>query len=277
LLGTFGGLALATALYHVLPESALNELLLVGAFTFFLRWLGPANYGVFTLAVSGLIVFLIAATGIPPGDVIVSRGLNTAAGGILALIAYALWPTWERTQVPDAMADMLDASRLYFQALMRRFSSGGEDLEKTLDEARREWRRKRSSAEASVDRVISEPGTLDAKRASLAGMLASSHALANAMMGLEAGAIEPDVHTSSEALLIFANDVEFTLYYLAAALRGSPAASRHLPALREDHRRLIEARRNFSAQDEYFLIETDRLTISLNTLREQVMRYLGGK
>ncbi|HMJ61792.1 MAG TPA: hypothetical protein VK493_08515, partial [Bryobacteraceae bacterium] len=88
---------------------------------------------------------------------------------------------------------------------------------------------------------------------------------------------EPDVHTSSEALLIFANDVEFTLYYLAAAHRGSPAACQHLPAPREDHRRLIEAQRNFSAQDEYFLIETDRLTSSLNTLREQVMRYLGGK
>ena len=277
LLGTFGGLALATVLYHLLPESALNELLLVGVFTFFLRWLGPANYGVFTMAVSGLIVFLIAATGIPPGDVIVSRALNTAAGGILALIAYALWPTWERTQAPDAIAGMFDASRLYFHALMRRFSSDDADLEKTLDEARHEWRRKRSGAEASVDRVTSEPGTSDAKRASLTGMLASSHALMNAMMGLEAGALETDVHTSSTALETFANDVEFTLYYLAAALRGSPSASQNLPALREDHRRLIEARQNFSARDEYVLIETDRLTVSLNTLREQVMRYLGGK
>jgi uncharacterized membrane protein YccC len=275
LLGTFGGLALATVLYHLLPASALNEFLLVGAFTFFLRWLGPANYGVFTVAVSGLVVFLIAATGISPADVIVSRGLNTAAGGILALIAYALWPTWERTQVSEAMAGMFDASRLYFHALMRRFSSDDPELEKTLDEARREWRRKRSSVEASVDRVTSEPGTLDAKRASLAGMLASSHALVNAMMGLEAGAIETDVHTSSEALETFGNDVEFTLYYLAAALRGSPSASRNLPALREDHRRLVEGRRNFSEQDEYVLIETDRLTVSLNTLREQVMRYLG--
>jgi uncharacterized membrane protein YccC len=277
LLGTFGGLALATALYHLLPESALNQLLLVGVFTFFLRWLGSANYGVFTVAVSGLIVFLIAVTGIPPADVIVSRGLNTAAGGILALIAYALWPTWERTQVPDAMADMFDAKRLYFHALMRRFSSDDPDLERTLDQARREWRRKRSSVEASVDRVTSEPGTLDAKRASLTGMLASSHALMNAMMGLEAGALETDVHTSSAALETFSNDVEFTLYYLAAALRGSPAASQNLPALREDHRRLIEARQNFSPQDEYVLIETDRLTVSLNTLGEQVTRYLRSK
>jgi uncharacterized membrane protein YccC len=277
LLGTFGGLALATVLFHLVPDSAFNELLLVGGFTFFLRWLGPANYGVFTVAISGLVVFLIAATGISPADVIASRGLNTAAGGILALIAYALWPTWERTQVSDAMAAMFDASRLYFHAVMRRFSSDDPDLERSLDEARREWRRKRSSVEASVDRVLSEPGTLDTRRASLTGMLASSHALVNAMMGLEAGAMETDVHTSSEALQTFTNDVEFTLYYLAAALRGSPSAARNLPALREDHRRLVETRQNFSEQDEYVLIETDRLTVSLNTLREQVTRFLGGK
>ncbi|HEY6988653.1 MAG TPA: hypothetical protein VH369_09735, partial [Bryobacteraceae bacterium] len=175
-----------------------------------------------------------------------------------------------------AMASMFDANRLYFRAVMRRLSSDDPDLGRTLDEARREWRRKRSSAEASVDRVSAEPGMQDSRRASLAGMLASSHALVNAIMALEAGAIEADVHTSGEALETFANDVEFTLYYLAAALRGSPAASRNLPALREDHRRLVEARRNFADQDEYVSIETDRLTVSLNTLREQVTRYLGG-
>jgi len=158
---------------------------------------------------------------------------------------------------------------------MRRLSSDDPDLGRTLDEARREWRRKRSSAEASVDRVSAEPGTLDSTRASLDGMLASSHALVNAIMGLEAGTMEADVHTPGAALQTFANDVEFTLYYLAAALRGSPSASRNLPVLREDHRRLVEARRNFADQDEYIAIETDRLTVSLNTLREQVMRYLG--
>src|SRR5581483_7331572 len=102
LAGTLGGLLLATALYHVFPESALTQLFLVGIFTFMMRSIGPANYGVFSVAISGLIVFLIAATGISPREVVVQRGLNTAAGGILALIAYALWPTWERTQVSEA-------------------------------------------------------------------------------------------------------------------------------------------------------------------------------
>jgi hypothetical protein len=44
--------------------------------------------------------------------------------------------------------------------------------------------------------------------------------------------------------------------------------------LREDHRRLLEARDSFSQDDGHVLAETDRLTVSLNTLREQVMRYV---
>ena len=75
--GTFVGLLLATLAYHAFPESALTELLLVGAYTFALRSIGPANYGVFSIAVSGLIVFLIAATGIPPKEVVLERALNT--------------------------------------------------------------------------------------------------------------------------------------------------------------------------------------------------------
>ncbi|MBV8864264.1 MAG: hypothetical protein JO210_02565, partial [Acidobacteriaceae bacterium] len=76
------------------------------------------------------------------------------------------------------------------------------------------------------------------------------------------------------AFQAFAHDVEFTLYFLAAALRGSQAATETLPRLRDDHRRLVEALNKVSAMDQYVLIETDRLTVSLNTLREQVMRHV---
>jgi hypothetical protein len=107
-------------------------------------------------------------------------------------------------------------------------------------------------------------------------MLASSHALIHSVMGLEAGMLQAHTETPPAPLKAYATDVDFTLYYLAAALRGSRPAGDSLPSLREDHRRLLEARASFSGDDEYVLIETDRLTVSLNTLREQVMRYIGG-
>jgi len=274
LLGTFAGLVLATVLFHLLPVSALTQLLLVGSFTFCLRYWGPANYGLFTLAISGLVVFLLAAIGSSPAQTIAARALNTVAGGVLAAIAYAVWPTWERTQVADSFAEMLDASRAYLQSVFKKFAPETRTNEKALDRERLEWRRTRTNVESSVDRVISEPGITAPTRDTLLSMLASSHALMVAMFGLEAGAGHNPPATPPEALRTFARDVDFTLYHLAAALRGSKPASDTLPQLREDHRKLLEARDSFSQNDGYVLAETDRLTVSLNTLREQVMRYV---
>lgn len=274
LLGTYAGLVLATLLYHIVPGSLITPVLLVGIFAFFLRWVGPANYGVFSVAISGLIVFLIAETGVPPAQAVVQRFLNTTAGGIFALIAYALWPTWERKAVPDAMADMLDGCRDYFQAVAQRLMHDDAKLEAALDETRREWRRVRSNAEASVDRVASEPGISAAKLDCLTSMLASSHALVHAVMGLEAGAAQLSAQPAAGAFEAFAIDVEFTLYFLAAALRGSRSATQELPDIRRDHRLLVEAREPSSPGSEFLLIETDRLAVSLNTLREQVIRYV---
>jgi uncharacterized membrane protein YccC len=271
LLGTFGGLLLATTLFHLLPVSAITQLLLVGAFSFCLRYWGPANYGIFTLAVSGLVVFLIAAAGNSPEGVVAARALNTLAGGLLALVAYVLWPTWERTQVADGFAEMIEASRLYLQGVFKEFEVG----ERSLEQERREWRRARSNVEASVDRVIAEPGITALKRDTLLSMLASSRALMLAVVGLGAGMGDKQTQTTPAALRTFAHDVDFTLYFLASALRGSKPASDGLPQLREDHRKLVEARGSFAQDDDFILAETDRLTVSLNTLREQVMRYVG--
>ncbi len=272
LCGTFCGLLLATALFHFLPHSAVTQLVLVGVFMFFMRYVGPANYGIFSITISGLIVFLIAATGVEPSEVVFERAVNTAAGGIFALIAYAAWPTWERSQVSDVMAEMIDRTRDYFRAVVKRFESEDEFVKAALDKTRDAWRQARSNAEASVDRLAAEPGTDSARLDCLTSMLASSHAFVRVTMELEAGVIQTGVRTLPGAFQAFAHDVEFTLYFLAAALRGSEAATETLPRLREDHRRLVEACNESSAIDEYVLIETDRLTVSLNTLREQVMR-----
>lgn len=274
LAGTFAGLGVATVLYHILPESALTQLFLVGIFTFMMRFIGPANYGVFSVAITGLIVFLIAAAGTSPAEVVLERGINTAIGGVIALIAYAVWPTWERTQLPQALAEMLDTCRAYFRTVVEAFSRGNKTLEAELNQTRRAWRRARSAAEASVDRVSSEPGVTAETRDLLTSILASSHALAHAIMAMEAGAVRRSPQPFPAAFKEFAKNVEFTLYYLSAALRGSSSATDSLPKLRDDYRRLIEASDSFSAaEDQFVLVEADHVTIAINTLREQVIRY----
>ena len=273
--GTLGGLLFATAIYHALPASALSQLLLVGCFTFLVRMYGPANYGIFSFAISGLIVFLIAETGVPPGQVVVLRGVNTLAGGVLAVLAYALWPTWERKRVSEVFAEVIDATRLYFHALMQYFDASAEENTRAIEEARQAWRRARSNVEASVDHVSSEPKFSTEKLSCLTSMLASSHSLVEAMMEMEAELEHASRPEAPPALKKFSNDVEFTLYYLSAALRGSVAAAETLPKLREDHRLLIEEKQSLAPDEDIVLLETDRITTTLNTLREQVTRFIG--
>jgi uncharacterized membrane protein YccC len=202
------------------------------------------------------------------------RALNTAAGGLFALIAYVVWPTWERTTIDESLAQMLDCCRHYFHAVVLRYESDDEKVTLDLDRERDEWRRMRSNAEASVDRFSSEPGVGGARLELLTSIMASSHAFAEATMELEAGMVQTPAHQSPPAFRNFANDVEFTLYFLAAALRGSSINTSTLPPLRQDHTRLLQARAEFSPEDEFVITQSDRLTSALNTLREQVTRYV---
>src|SRR5712664_3769217 len=124
-------------------------------------------------------------TGVSPKEVMAARALNSAAGGAIALVAYWLWPTWERTQVGEAVAQMLDAYRDYFRAIKESYIQGGAPLSAEIDHARAAARLARSNLEASIDRLSAEPGTSAESVMLLGGILASSHRLVHGMMALE--------------------------------------------------------------------------------------------
>jgi uncharacterized membrane protein YccC len=273
--GTFIGLALATAIFELMPPLIWLEIALVGIAVFIMRCFGPANYGIFVTALTALVVLLFALSGVSPQQVILSRGLNTMIGGGIALIAYALWPTWERTQAPEAMARMLDAYRLYFRAIREAYLAPSQSMEAELERTRVAARLARSNLEASFDRVSAEPGTPEEQAGALAAMLASSHRLVHAFMALEAGLAESRPVPPRPPFRNFADQVELTLYFLAAALRGSGTTREELPDLREAHHALVHS--PAPAAERYALVntETDRITNSLNTLSEQILDWSG--
>jgi hypothetical protein len=131
----------------------------------------------------------------------------------------------------------------------------------------------RTNAVASVDRMQAEPGTRAEEVALLMGMLASSHRYIHAVLSLEAGMLTATRPTVREEFRVFAADVVKILEALAAELRGSRAPIAKWPDLREDHRRLTA--NPLSAGEQYVLanVEADRMTNSLNTMREQVERW----
>jgi uncharacterized membrane protein YccC len=272
--GTIVGLFLATALFHFLPYTIPMQIVLIFVFTLLLRWVGPANYGIFGVAVSALIVLLIAITGVSPKDLIWARGINTAAGGALALLAYWVWPTWERTRVSERIAQMLDAYREYFHALTESYLRNENSNADDLDRLRLAARRARSNLEASMDRLSAEPGTTAEQMNQLNALLASSHRFVHGVMALDAGWLHTPAAPVRPAFREFAADVEKTLTLLAAALRGTRVHHGDFPDLREDHHRLLQSGDPHTERYELANVEADRITNSLNTLREQVLAWV---
>jgi uncharacterized membrane protein YccC len=271
LAGTFGGLFIATVLFHFLHAGVPAEIALIAVFVFLLRWLGPANYGILVTGISALVVLLIASTGINPNEVIAARAMNTLAGGALALAAYAIWPTWERTQTGEALAHMLETYRDYFQAVFHAFESGAVD-EGAIDETRLEARLARSNAEASVDRAGAEPFMTAKQLQALKSILASAHGFVLAAMSMEAGLTQTPVVPAREASREFAKKVSATLDELARSLRNGKPPSRDLPDLREAHGAILEAVAQPGERYALVNVETDRMANSINTLAEQVAR-----
>ena len=268
--GTLTGLAFATLLFHLVSTTVVTQIVLIALLTFVLRSYGAANYGILTAAVSALVVLLIGLTGVSAKEVIAARALNSVSGGVLALAAYWLWPTWERYRINENVARLLDAYRDYFRVISEAYLKP-DAPPPALDSTRQAGRLARSNLEASVDRLSAEP--YPSQLAALSDMLASSHRLAHALMALEAGLYQSKFVPPRDAFRTFSHDVEKTLYFLAASLRGTALHPGDLPDLRQDHHALL--RSGDSHVERYALvnIETDRVTNSLNTLREQITAW----
>lgn len=269
--GTVVGLVVASLVVVVAPTEwawvAFAALLV-----FVMRGLGRANYLLFATGVTALIVVLFAIVGAPPIPTMQARAIATGAGGALALIAYALWPTWERTQTPLVLADLLDAYRAYFSGLTANAVGQATGNVAVL---RRAARLARTNAEASVDRLRTEPSR-SAEQLDLATrLLAASRWFARQAMVLEAAIADHDgSQPRIEGLDTFVRDVDRTLRVLAARLRQAPAALDTLPDLRGEQLAL----RGAEAGDPgtaWVLIESDRIANAANTMTALVRQMDG--
>ncbi|MEK2688199.1 FUSC family protein [Bdellovibrio sp. GT3] len=271
--GTIVGLLLATVLVTVLPMEPVWTLGLMVFFAFLMRWVGRANYGIFAISVSAVVVLLVAMTGVPPKNVIWDRGFNTVLGGVMAMLAYLLWPTWEKTQLSDVVARMLDTYRKSFRATAGLSLSGQAVSIAERDRLRQQSRVARAEYMASMDRYLYERGSTDKDREFLAGITAAGNRFAHAMVAIEsASPFALDSHQQS-IFAKFVQDIESTLQNLSEALRGKDVANNEYPDLRISFVEL-EKMRGEEGRHGLFYDETDRMTNSLNTLREFVLQRL---
>lgn len=180
--GTLIGLLVASLIVHyVLHDWTPGMIVLLGLSFFGMRMAGPNNMGLSSVFLAGLVVVLLSLSGLPAHTTVMVRLIDTAIGGGIALLASLLWPSWERQQLPDRMAELMAAYQNYLQSMVDPDTTQGARAT-----ARRRARLSRSAAEASLDRARAEPVS-SRGRVELAGsLLAHSHRMVHALTALDA-------------------------------------------------------------------------------------------
>jgi uncharacterized membrane protein YccC len=214
---------------------------------------------------SSLVVLLISVTGVAPETVIAARAINTALGGGLALLAYAVWPTWEKTQTRTALADLLDAYRAYTSAVFMAYEGGPLTA---IDSVRTIGRRARSNAEASVDRMCGEPRVTARQVASLNAILVHSHSFVHAVMAMESRLYRTRREPAPAWLPAFAASVDRALVTLSGSLRNSDESSTPGRRTRVD----VETPLPGTGGSKLIEIEADRVRTSLRSLAEELAK-----
>jgi uncharacterized membrane protein YccC len=258
--GTLAGLILTTALVHYALGNVWAELALLALLSVGFRMLTTMNYGLGVMMLTGLIVILLAFYGVAPGDTMLARGVATTIGCTFALIAYALWPTWE--QLRPSLATMIESYRVYFSTLF----DGGVDLRR---DARTASRSARTNAQASLDRLRGEPKRDDELIELAESVFANANRFVRASMALEAVLQDSRERPAQDEVLAFAKRVDAALDGIADGLRYDQSV--RIEGLRQCERELAKTL-GAATEGEARVVAIaiadacDRITDSVNTL-----------
>ena len=240
-----------------------------------------ANYAVFSVCIASLVVTLLAFLGEPELATAGDRSIYTVLGAVLALIAYAAWPTWEATSLPDTLAELASTEGRYASEVLAAWADPAGADRASLQRSRLSARLARSNAEAAVTRWLAEPPGRAVGphlgRDAVLGYMAAVRSLVQAVLSLHA---ELPARGGYPEAAVLAGEVGQALGSVAASVRGTPEAAT-LPPLRSEQLALTsglglgdsDGQPDRPAADGSALVlagETDLLVNSVNTLAHLV-------
>ncbi|MEU3607909.1 FUSC family protein [Streptomyces sp. NPDC035033] len=138
--GTLVGVALATAVVRAAHPGTylLAGLAVLSAFGMYL--LMRTGYAVSQVCVAAYVVLLLGMEGSGVTQTVRDRVLLTLLGGLLAMLAYAVYPAWETPRLRGRLADWLTTSGQYAATVAARYADpagpGSPDVREALLAAR---------------------------------------------------------------------------------------------------------------------------------------------
>ena len=156
-LGTAAGAAFGAVIATLLHGTPIGITLAAGVAAAAAYAVFEVDYLVYSFCLTVFIVLLLEIAGLRADTTATARLTDTAIGAALALVAYALWPTWHGRTAPQIFDRLVTAHETYATALLRELEAPGESGPHRLRTLQSAARRARTDAEAAAERLAAEP------------------------------------------------------------------------------------------------------------------------
>ena len=232
-LGTLLGATLAAALISGLhPDLAMTAVLI--ALT---AWVAYSTYvASFSVGVGFVtaLVLIVLSTAMPnPVSTSADRFIDIILGGLIAAVAYRVWPTSPRGAVRDAESELFHTLRDYLEVVFV-VVEGGSVRRSAISSRSRANRRAWGQAEAAVGRSIQEPASTAIDVSEARGLLAAALRIVRASHALRIDATHGATVTSSREFELLRDGLLRALDAVSAHLAQSPVGA--TPKLRALYR-----------------------------------------
>jgi uncharacterized membrane protein YccC len=246
MLGTLVGVVIATLIAVAIDPGGWGVVVVVAILAYCTYAVFPASFAAGTALLTAVIVFLLHAVSPDSVQTALDRGIDTAIGGAIGLIAYALWPTWSVLSAGPLLATLVDAQRTYLDAVLTGLSTGRRLPETQLRTLAREARVAFMDAEGAIGLARSEPHRGDTDLETAVTTLAALRRVVRGVHVLRLDALTMLDPRPLAALVPMQAGLGDALSSLAAALRDDE--QRSFPALRTLNRELARTQPQLLSQ-----------------------------
>ncbi|MFF5423889.1 MULTISPECIES: FUSC family protein [unclassified Streptomyces] len=155
--GTLVGVALATGVVRAAHPGLYTSAALAVLCAFGMYLLMRTGYAVAQVCVAAYVVLLLGMVGEGPTQTVRERVLLTLLGGLLAMLAYAVYPAWETPRLRGRLADWLAAAGRYAAAVAARYADPAGAPGPAVRAALLDTRAARVAWQEAVARATHEP------------------------------------------------------------------------------------------------------------------------
>ncbi|MFJ8869079.1 FUSC family protein [Streptomyces sp. NPDC102473] len=132
-MGTVIGVAVATGIVQAAHPNAEFSALLAVVCAGLMYLLMRTGYAVSQVCVSAYVVFLLGMAGDDWSQTVPERVVLTLVGGLLAMVAYAVYPAWETPRLRDRLAGWVITDGRYAATVLDRYA---DPASRSLEEVR---------------------------------------------------------------------------------------------------------------------------------------------